>query len=38
MLDYVMNIWVENVIAGGVILTDLLIKEKVRVFAESFGI
>ncbi|GBC19075.2 tigger transposable element-derived protein 6-like [Rhizophagus irregularis DAOM 181602=DAOM 197198] len=36
MLDRAMNIWVENVTAGGVILTDLLIKEKARVFAELF--
>jgi len=38
MLDYAMNIWVENVTAGGIILTDLLIKEKAKVFAEAFGI
>uniref|UniRef100_U9SSY8 HTH CENPB-type domain-containing protein n=1 Tax=Rhizophagus irregularis (strain DAOM 181602 / DAOM 197198 / MUCL 43194) TaxID=747089 RepID=U9SSY8_RHIID len=36
MLDRAMNIWVENVTAEGVILTDLLIKEKARVFAELF--
>ncbi len=33
-----MNLWVENVTAGGVILTDLLIKEKARVFASAFNI
>jgi hypothetical protein len=29
---------VENVTAGGVILTDLLIKEKAKIFAEAFNI
>ena len=38
ILDYAMSLWVENVTAGGVILTDLLIKEKARVFAEAFNI
>ena len=33
-----MNLWVENVIAGNVILTDLLIKEKAKFFAEAFNI
>ncbi|CAB4382397.1 unnamed protein product [Rhizophagus irregularis] len=33
-----MNLWVENVTAGGVILTDLLIKEKARTFSEAFNI
>jgi len=32
-----MNIWVENVIVSGIILTEL-IKEKVKVFAKAFGI
>lgn len=38
ILDHAMSLWVENVTAGGVILTDLLIKEKARVFAEAFNI
>lgn len=38
ILEYAMNLWVENVTAGGVILTDLLIKEKARFFAEAFNI
>ncbi|CAG8664933.1 3977_t:CDS:2, partial [Paraglomus occultum] len=29
-LDHAMSIWVENVTAGGVALTDLLIKEKAK--------
>ena len=33
-----MSLWVENVTAGGVILTDLLIKEKAKIFAEAFNI
>jgi len=33
-----MSLWVENVTAGGVTLTDLLIKEKARVFAQAFNI
>ena len=33
-----MNLWVENVTAGGVILTDLLIKEKAKIFAQAFNI
>ena len=38
ILDHAMSLWVENVTAGGVILTDLLIKEKARIFAEAFNI
>ena len=38
MLDQAMNLWVENVTASGVILTDLLIKEKARIFANAFNI
>ena len=30
--------WVENIIASSVILTDLLIKEKARFFANAFNI
>ena len=33
-----MSLWVENATAGGVILTDLLIKEKAKIFAEAFNI
>src|SRR6266542_2294946 len=33
-----MSLWVENVTAGGVTLTDLLIKEKARVFTQAFNI
>ena len=33
-----MSLWVENVTAGGVTLTDLLIKEKAKVFAQAFNI
>ena len=33
-----MNLWVENVTAGGIILTDLLIKEKAKIFAQAFNI
>jgi hypothetical protein len=33
-----MSIWVENVTAGGITLTDLLIKEKAKVFAQAFSI
>ena len=33
-----MNLWVENVTAGGVILMDLLIKEKAKFFANVFNI
>jgi hypothetical protein len=33
-----MNLWVENVTASGVILTDLLIKEKAKFFANAFNI
>ena len=32
-----MSLWVENVTAGGA-LTDLLIKEKAKVFAQAFNI
>ena len=38
LLENAMNLWVENVTAGGVVLTDLLIKEKARIFAEAFNI
>ena len=38
ILERAMNLWVENVSAGGVILTDLLIKEKAKIFAEAFNI
>src|SRR4051794_13530505 len=38
VLEQVMSLWVENVTAGGVILTDLLIKEKAKTFAEAFNI
>ncbi|GES89798.1 CENP-B homolog protein 2-like [Rhizophagus clarus] len=37
-LDHTMSLWVENAIARGVTLTDLLIKEKARVFAQVFNI
>ncbi|GES83093.1 CenpB-DNA-bind-domain-containing protein [Rhizophagus clarus] len=37
-LDHAMSLWVENATAGGVTLTDLLIKEKARVFAQAFNI
>jgi len=33
-----MNLWVENVIADSIILTDLLIKEKAKFFANAFNI
>src|SRR3954452_9632141 len=33
-----MNLWVKNVTAGGVILTDLLIKKKAKIFAQAFNI
>ena len=33
-----MSLWVENATAGGVTLTDLLIKEKARVFTQAFNI
>ena len=33
-----MSLWVENVTAGGIILTDLLIKEKARIFTQAFNI
>jgi Tc5 transposase DNA-binding domain/Fission yeast centromere protein N-terminal domain len=38
VLEQAMNLWVENVTTGGVILTDLLIKEKAKIFAEAFNI
>ena len=38
LLDQAMNLWVENVTAGGVILTDLLIKEKAKIFAQALSI
>ena len=38
LFDRTINLWVENVTAGGVILTDLLIKEKARYFAKAFEI
>lgn len=38
VLEHAMNLWVENVTAGGVILTDLLIREKAKIFAEAFNI
>lgn len=38
VLEHAMSLWVENVTAGGVILTDLLIKEKAKIFAEAFNI
>ncbi|CAB4490037.1 hypothetical protein RhiirA1_451356 [Rhizophagus irregularis] len=37
-LEHAMSLWVENVTASGVILTDLLIKEKAKIFAEAFNI
>ena len=37
-LDNAMNLWVENVIADSIILTDLLIKEKAKFFANAFNI
>ncbi|GES95900.1 CENP-B homolog protein 2-like [Rhizophagus clarus] len=37
-LDHAMSLWVENTTAGGVTLTDLLIKEKARVFTQAFNI
>jgi len=33
-----MSLWIESIIAGNVILTDLLIKEKVRFFTNAFNI
>ncbi len=33
-----MNLWIENIMAISVILTDLLIKEKVKFFANAFNI
>ena len=38
LLDHAMSLWVENVTAGGVTLTDLLIKEKARIFAQALNI
>jgi hypothetical protein len=37
-LDRAMCLWVESVTTGGVILTDSLIKEKARFFANAFNI
>ena len=37
-LDKAMSLWIESIIAGGVILIDSLIKEKVRVFTNAFNI
>ena len=37
-LDRAMSLWIESVTAGGVILTDSLMKEKVRFFANAFNI
>lgn len=37
-LDKAMCLWVESVTVGGVILTDSLIKEKARFFANAFNI
>jgi hypothetical protein len=37
-LDRAMNLWVENVTANGIILTDLLIKEKAKFFANALNI
>src|ERR1043166_5295529 len=37
-LDHAMNLWIENVMANGNILTDLLIKEKARFFANALNI
>ena len=33
-----MSLWIENVTANSVVLTDLLIKEKARFFANAFNI
>lgn len=38
VLERAMNLWVESVTAGGIILTDLLIKEKAKIFAQAFHI
>ena len=37
-LEHAMSLWVKNVTASGVILTDLLIKEKAKIFAEALNI
>ena len=37
-LDHAMNLWIESVMANGIILTDLLIKEKARFFANALNI
>ena len=37
-MDHVISLWVENVTVRGITLTDLLIKEKARVFAQAFNI
>ncbi len=33
-----MSLWVENTTASGMVLTDLLIKKKAKIFAETFNI
>ncbi|CAI2189595.1 10234_t:CDS:2, partial [Funneliformis geosporum] len=38
VLNKTMNLWVESVTEGGVILTDSLIKEKPKFFANTFNI
>ncbi|CAI2199497.1 2720_t:CDS:1, partial [Funneliformis geosporum] len=38
VLEQAMSLWVKNITAGDVILTDLLIKEKAKVFAKAFNI
>src|SRR4051812_9619254 len=38
LLEHAMGIWVENVIARGVTLTNLLIKEKAKIFTQAFNI
>ena len=38
VFEHAMSLWVENVTADGIILTDLLIKEKAKTFAEAFNI
>ena len=38
MLELAMNMWVEQVTAGGVIISDSLVKEKGRYFAQELAI
>jgi len=38
MLELAMNMWVERVTAGGVIISDSLVKEKGRYFAQELAI